>query len=174
MIFECRSDIISTAFLLQAVLKICRSSVCAFVSRIWSNSPLRIILIDSSVNTLAKQDLYGASPSNNEENLEKKDLKYVRQSMYRERKKLQPAQSKNQAEFLLMEHINVVLSISSNYIRYMVLRMVITFHWSSVCYHRNQKPVTGKCFHYSMTAARDSTLICVLKKFIEILKIGCM
>jgi hypothetical protein len=26
-----------------------------------------------------------------EENLEKKDLKYVRQSMYRERKKLQPA-----------------------------------------------------------------------------------
>jgi hypothetical protein len=41
-----------------------RSSVCAFVSRIWSNSPLRIILIDSSVNTLAKQDLYGASPSN--------------------------------------------------------------------------------------------------------------
>jgi hypothetical protein len=109
-----------------------------------------------------------------EENLEKKDLKYVRQSMYRERKRLQPAQSKNQAEFLLMEHINVVLSISSNYIRYMVLRMVITFHWSSVCYHRNQKPVTGKCFHYSMTAARDSTLICVLKKFIEILKIGCM
>ena len=118
-----------------------------------------------------------------EENLEKKDLKYVRQSMYR---KLHPAQPKNQAEFhsilddigavtnkdddivmyndsesgiilfgceanlkflctvseeicLLMEHINDVLSISSNYIRYMALRMVITFHWSSVCYHRNQK-----------------------------------
>jgi hypothetical protein len=31
----------------------------------------------------------------------------------------------------------------------MALRMVITFHWSSVCYHRNQKPVTGKCFHYN-------------------------
>lgn len=145
-----------------------------------------------------------------EENLEKKDLKYVRQSMYRERRKLHPAQPENQAEFhsilddigvvtnkddhfvlcndsesgiilfgceayfyvqfqrkfLLMEHINVVLSISSNYIRYMALRMVITFPWSSVCYHRNQKPVTGKCFHYSMTAARDSTLICVLKQFI--------
>ena len=64
MIFEGRSDIISTAFLLQAVLKICRSSFCAFVSCIWSNSPLRIILIDSSINTLAEQDLYGASPSN--------------------------------------------------------------------------------------------------------------
>jgi hypothetical protein len=34
-----------------------------------------------------------------EENLEKKDLKYVRQSMYRERRKLHPAQPKNQAEF---------------------------------------------------------------------------
>jgi hypothetical protein len=56
MIFEGRSDIISTAFLLQTVLKICRSSFCAFVSCIWSNSPLRIILIDSSVNTLAEQD----------------------------------------------------------------------------------------------------------------------
>jgi hypothetical protein len=32
-----------------------------------------------------------------EENLEKKDLKYVRQSMYSERKKLHPAQPKNQA-----------------------------------------------------------------------------
>jgi hypothetical protein len=42
-------------------LKICRSSFCALVSCIWSNSPLRIILIDSSVNTLAEQDLYGAS-----------------------------------------------------------------------------------------------------------------
>ena len=148
-----------------------------------------------------------------EENLEKKDLKYVRLSIYRERRKLHPAQPKNQAEFhsilddigvvtnkddhfvlcndsesriilfgceanlkflctvseeicLLMEHINDVLSISSNYIRYMALRMVITFHWSSVCYHQNQKPVTGKWFHYSMTAARDSTLICVLKQFI--------
>jgi hypothetical protein len=34
-----------------------------------------------------------------EENLEKKDLKYVRQSMYSERRKLHPAQPKNQAEF---------------------------------------------------------------------------
>ena len=34
-----------------------------------------------------------------EENLERKDLKYVRQSMYRERMKLHPAQPKNQAEF---------------------------------------------------------------------------
>jgi hypothetical protein len=42
MIFEGRSDIISTAFLLQAVLKICRSSFCAFVSCIWSNLPLGI------------------------------------------------------------------------------------------------------------------------------------
>jgi hypothetical protein len=103
-----------------------------------------------------------------EENLEKKNLRYVRQSMYRERRKLHRAQPKNQTEFhsilddsvlcnnsesgiilfgceanlkflctvseeiLLMEHINVVLSISSNYIRYMALRMVITFHWSSV------------------------------------------
>jgi hypothetical protein len=53
MISEGRSDIISTAFLLQAVLKICRSSFCTFVSCIWSNSPLRNILIVSSVNTLA-------------------------------------------------------------------------------------------------------------------------
>ena len=56
MIFEGCSDIISTAFLLQTVFKICHSSFCTFVSCIWSNSPLRIILIDSSVNTLAEQD----------------------------------------------------------------------------------------------------------------------
>jgi hypothetical protein len=38
MISEGRSDIISTAFLLQAVLKMCRSSFCAFLkfhSRNW-------------------------------------------------------------------------------------------------------------------------------------------
>jgi hypothetical protein len=41
-----------------------------------------------------------------EENFEKKDLKYVRQSMYRERRKLHPVQLKNQAEFHNM-HVTV-------------------------------------------------------------------
>ena len=41
-----------------------------------------------------------------EENLEKKNLKYVRQSMYRERRKLRLAQPKNQAEFHSM-HVTV-------------------------------------------------------------------
>ena len=41
-----------------------------------------------------------------EENLEKKNLKYVRQSMYRERRKLHPVQLKNQAEFHSM-HVTV-------------------------------------------------------------------
>jgi hypothetical protein len=40
-----------------------------------------------------------------EENLEKKYLKYVRQSMYRERRKLHPAQPKNQAFNVLIYHI---------------------------------------------------------------------
>ena len=41
-----------------------------------------------------------------EENLEKKDLKYVRQSMYRERRKIHPVQPKTQAEFHSM-HVAV-------------------------------------------------------------------
>ena len=44
-----------------------------------------------------------------EENLEKKDLKCVRQSMYSERRKLHPAQPKNQAEFhSILDDIGVV------------------------------------------------------------------
>ena len=44
-----------------------------------------------------------------EENLEKKDLKYVRQSMYRERRKLHPAQPKNQTEIhSILDDIGVV------------------------------------------------------------------
>jgi hypothetical protein len=44
-----------------------------------------------------------------EEILEKKDLKYVRQSMYRERRKLHPAQPENQAEFhSILDDIGVV------------------------------------------------------------------
>ena len=44
-----------------------------------------------------------------EENLEKKDLKYVRQSMYLERIKLHPAQPKSQAEFhRILDDIGVV------------------------------------------------------------------
>ena len=64
MIFEGRSNIISTAFLLQAVLKICHSSFCAFVSCIWSNSPLRIILNWLICKYPSRTGFYGASPSN--------------------------------------------------------------------------------------------------------------
>jgi hypothetical protein len=44
------------------------------------------------------------------ENLEKKNLKYVRQSMYRERRKLHPVQPKNQAEFHSM-HVTVTKDV---------------------------------------------------------------
>jgi hypothetical protein len=44
-----------------------------------------------------------------EENLEKKDINYVRQSMYRERRNLHPAQPKNKAEFhSILDDIGVV------------------------------------------------------------------
>jgi hypothetical protein len=44
------------------------------------------------------------------ENLEKKNLKYVRQSMYRERRKLHLVQPKNQAEFHSM-HVTVTKDV---------------------------------------------------------------
>ena len=44
------------------------------------------------------------------ENFEKKNLKYVRQSMYRERRKLHPVQPKNQAEFHSM-HVTVTKDV---------------------------------------------------------------
>ena len=55
-----------------------------------------------------------------EENLEKKDLKYVRQSticMYRERRKLHPAQPKNQAEFhSILDDIGVVTNKDDDFV----------------------------------------------------------
>jgi hypothetical protein len=46
-----------------------------------------------------------------EENLEKKDINYVRQSMYRERRNLHPAQPKNKAEFhSILDDIGIVYS----------------------------------------------------------------
>jgi hypothetical protein len=46
---------------------------------------------------------------------EKKDLKYVRQSMYSERRKLHPAQPKNQAEFhSILDDIGAVHQLSSS------------------------------------------------------------
>jgi hypothetical protein len=54
-----------------------------------------------------------------EENLERKDLKYVRQStcMYRERRKLHPAQPKNQAEFhSILDDIGVVTNKDDDFV----------------------------------------------------------
>jgi hypothetical protein len=54
-----------------------------------------------------------------EENLEKKDLKYVRQSMYRERRKLHPAQPKNQAEFhSILDDIGAVTNKDDDFVMY--------------------------------------------------------
>jgi hypothetical protein len=54
-----------------------------------------------------------------EENLEKKDLKYVRQSMYRERRKLHPAQPKYQAEFnSILDHIGAVTNKDDDFVMY--------------------------------------------------------
>jgi hypothetical protein len=52
-----------------------------------------------------------------EENLEKKNLKYVRQSMYRERRKLHPTQPKNQAEFhSILDDIGVVTNKDDDFV----------------------------------------------------------
>jgi hypothetical protein len=52
-----------------------------------------------------------------EENLEKKDLKYVRQSMYREKRKLHPAKPKNQAEFhSILDDIGVVTNKDDDFV----------------------------------------------------------
>jgi hypothetical protein len=57
-----------------------------------------------------------------EENLEKKDLKYVRQSMYSERKKLHPAQPKNQAEFhSILDDIGAVANKDDDFVPYKLL-----------------------------------------------------
>ena len=52
-----------------------------------------------------------------EENLEKKDINYVRQSMYRERRNLHPAQPKNKAEFhSILDDIGVVTNKDDDFV----------------------------------------------------------